>query len=70
MANEAELDDCIWIDEPDCKPIDDLVKIGQMVAALARKRIEDHFEAMKGTEWFAENVADEIRAFAEVWTRK
>jgi hypothetical protein len=31
MANEAQLDDCIWIDEPDCKPIDDLVKFTNLV---------------------------------------
>lgn len=39
-----------------------LEKFAELVAAAEREACAKHFERLSGTEWFAENVAEEIRA--------
>lgn len=47
MANEAQLDDCIWIDEPDSKHIDDLVKFSELVQAKERSHWKEIVEGQR-----------------------
>lgn len=47
MANEAQLADSIWIDEPDCVTIDELTKFSELVAAKERSYWKDIIEGQR-----------------------
>lgn len=47
IANEIYLDDCIWVDDSDSKPINDLVKFAKLVAAKERDALEAELLKLK-----------------------
>ena len=67
MANDAELCQCIWIDDGG-EEIASLVAFAKLVAAKEREACAkecEHTALRMGSEWMAQHCADAIRARGE-----
>lgn len=60
MAREAECSETFGADAF-AFTVEELERFAALIAAAERKALAKHFEHLSGT-WFAEEVADEIRA--------
>ena len=67
MANDAELCQCIWIDDGG-EEIASLVAFAKLVAAKEREACAkecEHTAVRMGSEWMAQHCANAIRARGE-----
>ena len=67
MANDAELCQCIWIDDGG-EEIASLVAFAKLVAAKEREACAkecEHTALRMGSEWMAQHCAEAIRARGE-----
>lgn len=66
MANEAYLDDCVWVDDSDSKPIDDLMRFSKLVIDREREacaKTVEYLGVMRKI-WSPKEMAEAIRTKA------